>query len=120
MKAVLIDPFTRTITDVLIDSDASIAPMIGAHLLDCMRVAQNAAIYVNDEGLYAPDQAYWRLKGERQSHIGGKALALGVGARGESCDLLPTAAVLAYVIEWTDPPSPDDMDQLRTITVTQL
>jgi hypothetical protein len=119
MKAVLINPFNRTVTDVEGPDDGGIADALDCYLLDVIRVAEGVDIWVDDNGLAKPDQAYWRFKSDdAQSHIAGKALVLGHDSAGNTTDCLYLAVTIARVIEFVAPPTAEQLDKLQTITVT--
>jgi hypothetical protein len=115
MKAILINPFNRTVTAV--DADPrKIAEAIGARLLDAIPAPLHV-IYVDDEGLYVQAQSFWRIRGVTQSHIAGKAIMFG-SRRGEETDCVADVRNIASIIEWCDPPTAEQLDKLQTITVT--
>ena len=121
MKAVLIDPFNRTVTDVECPDDGGINRVIDCHLLDVIRVAEGVDIWIDDNGLGKPDQAYWSFKSDdAQSHIAGKALVLGHDGDGNTTECLYLAVTIARVIEFVAPPTAEQLDKLMTITVTPL
>ena len=79
MRAILIDPFTRTVSDV--DTDASLDEMysiLGVDLITVMRVGAGHAMILDDEGLLKDkaSQAYFTLLGMGQP-LAGKGLILG-------------------------------------------
>lgn len=87
MRAILIDPFTRSITEVeysgdyhdiykLIDCDTfTIAPI--THRGD--------GIFVDDEGLFKPDQAFFKHDGYPQP-LAGCGLIMGCDEEGETVE----------------------------------
>ena len=84
MKAILIDPERKAITEVEYDGNhRSINKLIDADLFDVVRISPDGdGIFVDDEGLYRQNH-YWKLDG-CASPLAGKGLVLGVDAQGES------------------------------------
>lgn len=125
MKAILIDPFNRTITDIDIADDVdktdAINKVINAPVLSAVTPVRGLTIYVDDLGLYREGQAYWAMPHVvAQSHLGGRALALGFDSAGRSINVPVTVEDLRFFIEWRDPPEDEAMTRLRQITVTEL
>lgn len=102
MRAILIDPFKHSITEVeysgnyqdiynLIDCDTfTIAPI--THRGD--------AIFVDDEGLFKPEQAFFKHDGYPQP-LAGKGLILGCDEEGETVEptisLADTVAAVRFM-----------------------
>jgi len=93
MRAILIDPFTREITEVEHNDDfRQIYEFIGADAFDAATLLEDRqVIYVDDEGLFRDDQKFWSIEGRV---LGGKGLVLGVNAAGESI------AAVGSIEEW--------------------
>ena len=94
MRAILIDPFTREITEVEHNDDfRQIYEFIGADAFDAATLEDRQVIYVDDEGLFRDDQKFWSI--ERRV-LAGKGLVLGVNAAGESI------AAVGSIEEWRE------------------
>ena len=94
MRAILIDPFTREITEVEHNDDfRQIYEFIGADAFDAARLEDGQIIYVDDEGLFRDDQKFWSIEGRV---LAGKGLVLGVNAAGESI------AAVGSIEEWRE------------------
>lgn len=77
MQAYLIDPHTKTTEAINYSGNwRDISRLIGADLFDVVTTPEGLSIYVDDEGLYVPDQAFFMWKG-LPVPLGGKALVLG-------------------------------------------
>ena len=63
MRAILINPEDKTVTEVDYDGDyKSIYKLIGCSTFDVVRTStSNDGIYIDDEGLYAPIQFKWQF-----------------------------------------------------------
>lgn len=84
MRAHLIDPFTKTVTEVDYDGNyKSIYSLIGASTIDVVRWADNVVLYVDDEGLLKEtDQEYFRIHNSENT-FAGKALVTGLDGEGD-------------------------------------
>jgi len=100
IKAILIDPYARAITEVEHDDSlASIYALLHADCFDCVRInTVGDVIYVDDEGLYRQDQffAYDRYP----NPLAGRGLVLGTGSQGESIDPTITVEDLEDKVRW--------------------
>ena len=90
MRAFLIDPHTRTISQTEYNGDShQINELIGADTFTAVYPAppfgQGDTIYLDDEGLFQPNQAFFMVPGYPDP-LAGKALVLGSDAEGESAD----------------------------------
>lgn len=92
MKAVLIDPFKRDITDVEYDGETLEALY---KLIDCSTVTavsltfddQVVSLFLDDEGLFVRDQKFWSIF-QYPEPLAGRAVILGFDASsGESLDV---------------------------------
>jgi hypothetical protein len=119
MKAFLIDPIAKTITEVEhdlgsdhFDALKDIYRHIGCDLVDVVRLQDGDGIYVDDEGLLkspSPD-SFWampELYGEEAAWTG-KGLVLGSDAKGDSTEPKITLDELKRIVVFLVP------DQLLT------
>lgn len=84
MKAILINPFDETITEVdFIGDYRSIYKLIDCSTFDVMELPRNGALYVDDEGLFTERQAFFYWEGAHQP-IANKALILGTDEYGSN------------------------------------
>lgn len=79
MRAILIDPFTRSISEI--DTDASLDEMysiLEVDLITVVRVNKDHAMILDDEGLLQPKitQEYFHVQGSDQP-FAGRAMILG-------------------------------------------
>lgn len=83
--AILIDPFNKTITEVVWNGDFHhIYQLIDCETYDCARInRQGDAIFVDDEGLFKEEQCFFKHDDYPQP-LAGKGLILGCDAEGES------------------------------------
>lgn len=106
MQAILIDPFTRTITEVDYNGDyTNIYEHIKAECFDCVRINRKGdSIFVDDEGLINGDanQQFFGWLGYANP-IAGRGLILGTDSEGESISpSITMETVLKHVI-WLSP-----------------
>lgn len=83
--AILIDPFTRTVTQVEWNGHyKQIAELIDCQLYDVARINRNGdGIFVDDEGLLKGEQNFFVFDGY-PNPLAGKGLLLGTDAEGNS------------------------------------
>jgi hypothetical protein len=91
MKAILIDPFKRDISDVEFEGETLAALY---KLIDCTTVTavsltfddQVVSLFLDDEGLFVSDQRFWSIF-QYPEPLAGRAVILGFDAsNGESLD----------------------------------
>lgn len=103
MKAFLIDPATRTITETTISSWRDIAPALECDLFDVVQIGPNVSVYVDDEGLFKDDQCFFQLIHYPQP-LAGKGLVLGFDPEtGDSTDCPVTAEQILNSLFWMEP-----------------
>lgn len=87
MRAILIDPFKQSITDVEYSGDYhDIYKLIGCETFTIAPITHRGdAIFVDDEGLFKPDQAFFKHDGYPQP-LAGKGLILGCDEDGETVE----------------------------------
>ncbi len=104
MKAFLIDPFTKTITEVEHNGDyKQIYQLIGADCFDCARINEHGdSIFVDDEGLLRdPVSPMFEHIGYPQA-LAGKGLVLGCNDEGEAIKPTTTLDELRQHVSWVD------------------
>jgi hypothetical protein len=92
MRGYLVDPFNKTVTDVETDGYPHFKTLIGVDLICTVTVRvydkgefipPRDTIFLDDEGLYVKDQAYFLVAGYAQP-LAGKGILLGTDAEGET------------------------------------
>lgn len=90
MKAVLIDPHTKTVTDIQLPEGGRLEEMrklIGCDLLTAITLESGDSLFLDDEGLYVPGQKFFALPEDYIEPLAGRALVLGLDhSNGESID----------------------------------
>ena len=82
MKAYLIDPFEKSINEVEYSGDyQDIYKLINADLFDVAYIDDGIGVFVDDEGLYKPNQAFFQVG---YAMLAGYGLVLGTDDEGES------------------------------------
>jgi hypothetical protein len=82
MKAFLIDPFEKSINEVDYSGDyQDIYKLIDAELFDVVYIDGNNCIYVDDEGLFKNEQAFFQVG---YAMLAGYGLVLGTDDEGNS------------------------------------
>ncbi len=89
MKAFLIDPKERTVTEVDHDGDyKTVCALLGCPRIDAAGINDKGdVIYVDDEGLFVEDPAFFMYKGF-PTPMAGKGLV--VGTDEEGADIAPS------------------------------
>lgn len=103
MRAILIDPFTRTVSNI--DTDASLDDMysvLQVDLITVMQVGGGHAMILDDEGLLKDrdSQAYFTMRGLAQP-LAGRAMILG-DEYGESRAATLTIEEVEDKVVWLD------------------
>ncbi len=99
MRAMLIDPFTRTISEADYNGDfKQIYKFIGADCFDVV-VHRVGDIYVDDEGLFKPN-AFFEIQGYPQP-LAGKGLVLGVEVNDKVTNNTFPLSVLKQLVTFT-------------------
>ena len=96
MKAYLIDPKNKEVTEVDYSGDFS---LIDAPLVNSVRFTKTCRdyVYIDDEGLFRPDQSFFMI-GEYPTPLPGKALVLGCDVDGET--ISPQTDIQKLKIRW--------------------
>ena len=104
MRAILINPNNKTVKEVDYDGDyISIYKLIGCSTFDVIGTStSNDGIYVDDEGLFAKEQAYWKFALSSGIHIKlvNKGLVLGCNDEGDSIAPDSTVEDIKKSITW--------------------
>ena len=108
MRAIFIDPFAREVTEIDvpekddgIDLDAMYA-LMGCDTLDvaCLEIGgEPVDCYVDDNGLFAPDQAFFLIAGRP---LAGKALLFGRTDCGECAPVRASLDAVRAAIQWAN------------------
>lgn len=104
MKAYLIDPFARSVTETEYNGDyQTIAPAIGARLFTVAEFNDAGdAVFVDDEGLLAGPTAFFLIDGYPEP-LAGKGLVLGLDAdTGDSTAPSESLEQLTARVKWVD------------------
>lgn len=100
MKAFLIDPVARTVTPHNVESWRDIAPALNCDLFDAVYLTPTTTVYVDDEGLYVPDQHFFMFVNGHQA-LAGRGLVLGVDPEtGDSIDCPLTLDQIESHLHW--------------------
>lgn len=101
MKAILIDPFTKTVSEVKHNGNyQEIYKFIKADCFDVVRISEHEAIYVDDEGLYRQEK-FFAWDGYPQP-LAGRGLVLGSDDEGNSVSTKLTLDEVRSKVTWPD------------------
>ena len=106
MRAILINPEDKTVTEVDYDGDyKSIYKLIGCSTFDVVRTStSNDGIYIDDEGLYAQIQFKWQFTFDNAYEpikLVNKGLVLGCNDEGDSVAPDSTVEDIKKNITWS-------------------
>lgn len=104
MKGILIDPFTRTITEREIERDSlkGIYDALGVECFSCVGLDKRDTLYVDDEGLFRENQEFF-LIGNYPQPLAGRALILGTDPEGRSVTPRASIDLVRGVVRWLTP-----------------
>jgi hypothetical protein len=105
MRALLIDPFTETVTETFYSGDyKQIYQLIEAETFDAARLGPDLSdtVYVDDEGLLKPNQFFF-LEDLYPFPLAGKGLVLGTDDEGDAISPTITIAEILQSISWLTP-----------------
>jgi hypothetical protein len=99
MKAILINPFNQTITEVEYSGNfKEIYKLIDCSTFDCINIDDDNTLFVDDEGLLQENR-YFHWKD--YTNLAGKALIIGVDYQtGEDCDTSWSLQEVENMVEW--------------------
>lgn len=90
MKAILINPFEQSVTEVDYSGDYNqIYEFIEAQMFDVARISHDDGIFVDDEGLLNSPTHFFEHS-DYHSPLAGKGLIVGCNSEGESVDCKTT------------------------------
>jgi hypothetical protein len=104
MRGILIDPFTKTVTDVETSGKlAEIYEILGVELITAVSVGEDQTLFLDDEGLMVPkdNQEYFQWRGSNQPYAG-KGLILGVDEDGDNIDASMGSLDAAMLVEFLE------------------
>ncbi len=119
IKALLINPVARTVSQVTIKETPGLLAAMRVHLgcqwVDRMQLTPREDLWIDDEGRYAyPNpHGYFKIGGQV---ICGRGLVLGHNGDGESCSTRAMPAALAMAIEWIDIPEMHTVEPSIAVT----
>jgi hypothetical protein len=100
MRAILIDPFTRTISEVDYNGTGDIYTMIGCEIFTAVTINEYGdGLLVDDEGMFNPDQAFFKHK-DYPEPLAGKALVLGSDEEGDTVEPAVSLQETIRSVKW--------------------
>ena len=99
MKAILINPFNQTITEVKYSGNfKEIYKLIDCGTFDCINIDDDNTLFVDDAGLLKENRYfYWK----DYTNLAGKALIIGVDYQtGEDCETSWSLQKVENMVEW--------------------
>ena len=99
MKAILINPFNQTITEIKYSGNfKEIYKLIDCSTFDCINIDDDNTLFVDDEGLLKQNRYfYWK----DYTNLAGKALIIGVDYQtGEDCETSWSLQQTENMVEW--------------------
>lgn len=112
MRAILIDPHAKTVTEV--EHDGTLEGIYRAIGADCVCTVglgvDRDAVFLDDDGLFREGQEFFSI-GEYPHPLAGKGLVLGCDAEGESCAPVLGAAFVQAHVQWLTPREAVEMNR---------
>jgi hypothetical protein len=105
MRAYLIDPFTKTVTEVEHNGDyREIYKLIDAETFTTVLLnSRRDTVYLDDEGLFKPlDQQEFFMLRSYPNPLAGKGLVLGTNYAGDSVDPQASLEEVTNAVVWVD------------------
>lgn len=114
MRAILIDPTTRTICEVDYNGDyKTIATTLGCSIYTVMHVGNGVDMFLDDEGLltYPNPHGYFKMRGY-DGILAGKALITGTDMEGNTIACPPWVNVdeTRRIVSFIDTPSAEEVE----------
>jgi len=102
MRAILIDPVARTMTEVDYDGDyKSIYRLIDVDMFEVMQISDIESVFIDEEGLLKePAPTHYFKIGDDGHPLSGKGLVLGVNDEGDSIATQLTIDELSTIIQF--------------------
>ena len=104
MRGILIDPFTRTISEIETGGTlAEIYSTLEVELITVVSIGQEDILYIDDEGLLVPKevQEYFYWRGSNQPYAG-RGLILGTDEEGDNTDTSLTVEDVRRLVTFID------------------
>jgi hypothetical protein len=104
MRGILIDPFTRTVSEIETSGKlAEIYELLGVELITAVSLGETQSLFLDDEGLMVPkeNQEYWNWKGSNQPYAG-RGLIIGLDNDGNSIDATMSGLEVAALVSFLD------------------
>lgn len=106
MRMLLIDPFEMTVT--ALDEPSGLQTLY--RLIDCRTVTPGpidcpgSTLWVDDEGLFAEQKAFWTIEGLTLQPLTGKGVLVGFDANtGEDRDCTQALSDIERRVRWVEP-----------------
>ena len=115
MKAYLIDPDKKTINEIEYSGDwKEINELLGSRCFTCVQINESDSIFVDDEGLFAPEVSFFYHPGY-PAPLANKGLVLGNDMDGNSIEPTVTLEDLEEDIHFVMPLAVINNDQEQSI-----
>lgn len=102
-SAYLIDPAERTIKEVIYSGDyKQISQHLGCTYFDVVRIANNDAIFVDDEGMLTGESQSFFVHTDYPQPLAGRGLVLGTTSEGESVSPKVSLDELRRKVLWVE------------------
>jgi len=104
MRGILIDPFTRSVSEIETSGKLlEIYELLGVDLITAVSLNENQSLFLDDEGLMVPkaNQEYWQWKGSNQPYAG-RGLILGLDSNGDNVDTTMSGLEVAALVSFLD------------------
>jgi hypothetical protein len=103
MRAILIDPTTKTVSLVTLEGHKPLHRLIGCARVELVTLSNHDDMYVDEEGLLADDPGpFWCFEGYADRPYCGKAVIAGHDEEGNTAGTMLAVQQVFRSVEWLD------------------
>lgn len=116
MRGILIDPFTKSVTEIETGGSIDeIYSLIDCELFTIVNLGDHDCLFLDDEGLLVPKeyQEYWSIAGSNQPYAG-RGLILGADADGYTIGAYAPIDKVRSLVSFVDKETIDPVDYMNT------
>ena len=109
LRAILIDPFLRVISEVNVDNDLqSFYDILNIRSLAMVNIDNTNSLYIDDEGLLNNSNSLFKIASYAQP-LAGSALVVAHNEEGETVETTLSIDQIRSMVEWVDYVTPEEV-----------